>query len=179
MTFSSEISIEMWQMFLKKGLKPSKERFVLFNGHMNTCRHWFLSPKAESDVLKLLLLSGCYNVEAKHAAELRHHTVQSLSLVCLNCWPLTSDHCLRLDRIQWRVFCQAPRISLTPGSETMFTAWCRCGPSVWPTGRTPTGTRTRPRPTSWSRSVRGCFRRLLPVKDLMFLWSDALKMFNL
>lgn len=61
-------------------------------------------------------------------------------------WPLHTS-----ERIRWQAFCPAAQINRTRGSETMFTASCLCGPSAWPTGRTPTGTKTRPRPTNWSR----------------------------
>lgn len=59
--------------------------------------------------------------------------------------------CCVLDRIRWRVFCQAAPTIRTPGSETMCTALRPCGPSAWPTGRTQTETKTRPRPMSWNR----------------------------
>lgn len=58
-----------------------------------------------------------------------------------------------LNRIQWRVSSLEVQITLMPGSETMCTASCQCGPLVWPTERMLTVTRIRPRRTNWSRSV--------------------------
>lgn len=63
--------------------------------------------------------------------------------------PVTFD--LLSGRIRSQVFSLAAPISRTHGSGTMFTASCPSGPSVWPTGRMRTATKTRPRPTSWSR----------------------------
>lgn len=65
-------------------------------------------------------------------------------------------------RTQSRACCPAAQTILTPGCGTTSTACCRCGAWVWPTGRTLTGTRTRPRPTSWSRSVC-CWCKTPPV----------------
>lgn len=64
------------------------------------------------------------------------------------CWVIL---CLFSDRILSRGCCQPVMSRRTPGCGITSTASWLCGAWAWPTARMPIATRTRPRPTSWSR----------------------------
>lgn len=86
-------------------------------------------------------------------------------------------------RTQWRgYFLPVPRRRM-PGWGIMFIVSWLCGGWAWPTGRTQTEMKTRPKPTNWSRCVcnrqwkgvqKGLKCTAVPVCSVCYVWLNIL-----